>query len=130
MKHVAFAAAALLLLCAAPAAALTPHSPVLIQDDAGQPQSVKAGEDFFIALPSNVTTGFAWSASVGDEKLVAYEGNVYQRPPSARPGAGGQQLFIFHANRSGTTIVTFRYARPFESNSAPGKTLTYTISVE
>ena len=130
MKHTAIVAATLLLLCAAPASALTPHSPVLIQDDATQPQSVKAGEDFFIALPSNVTTGFAWSASVADEKLVAYEGNVYQRPSSGRLGAGGQQLFIFHANRTGTTIVTFSYARPFESNAAPGKTLTYTISVE
>lgn len=122
--------AALAFACASPALALTPHSPVLVQDDAAQPQTIKAGEDFFIALPSNVTTGYAWSSTVADTKLVAYEGNVYQRPSRAIPGAGGQQLFIFHANRSGTTTIAFSYARPFESNAAPAKTLTFNVTVQ
>ena len=115
---------------AAPAPALTPHSSVLIQDDAAQPQTIKAGEEIFIALPSNRTTGYAWSATVSDEKLISYEGNVYQRSSSSIPGAGGQQLFVFHANRSGTTTIAFTYARPFETNVAPTKTLTFTITVE
>ena len=129
-KAILLMTACTLFAFAAPARALTPHSPVLIQDDAAQPQTIKAGEEIFIALPSNRTTGYAWSATVNDEKLISYEGNVYQRSSSSTPGAGGQQLFVFHANRSGTTTIAFIYARPFETNVAPAKTLTFTITVE
>ncbi len=115
---------------AAPALALTPHSPVLIDRDAAQPQVAKAGEEIFIALPSNATTGYSWTASVADEKILSYEGNVFQRPSTGAMGAPGQQLFIFHANRGGSTTVSFSYARVFESGTAPEKTLTYTITVQ
>ena len=111
MKRILFLVAALLtLVWSAPAMALTPHSPVLIQDDAAQPQTVKPGEEIFIALPSNISTGYAWTASVNDTKLLSYEGNVYQRRSAAIPGASG--------------------ARSFETNAAPAKTLTFTITVE
>ena len=131
MKIAAFVLLAGLMLAAAPPAmALTPHTPVFIDLDAGAQQTVKPGEDFFVALPSNVTTGYAWTSAVSDDKIVSYEGNVYQRPGTANAGAGGQQLFIFHANRSGTATVTFSYARSFESGTPPAKTLTFTIAVQ
>jgi inhibitor of cysteine peptidase len=129
-KAILLAAAFTLFACIAPAGALSPHSPVLIQEDAAQPQTVKPGEEIFIALPSNRSTGYSWSAAVNDAKLISYEGNVYQRRSSSVPGASGQQLFVFHANRSGTTTIAFSYTRPFESNTAPEKTLTFTIKVE
>lgn len=125
---------ALLALAAAmaaamlPAGALQPHTPVFI--DASQPITVQAGEDFFVALPSNPTTGYTWSQTILDGKVLAYEGNVFQPPSSAAIGAGGQQLFIFHANRSGSTSIVFAYARPFETNVAPAKTLTYSVAVQ
>lgn len=124
------ALAAAFLACTVPLVALTPHSPVFIQDDAAQTQTVKPDEDFFIALPSNVTTGYAWTATVADPKLVAYEGNVYQRPSHAMPGAGGQQFFIFHANRSGSTTIVFNYARSFDTSAAPARSLTFGLTVE
>ena len=130
MRNAIFATLLLAFACITPVVALTPHSPVLIQDDAAQPQTVKAGEELFIALPSNASTGYSWSAAVNDTKLVSYEGNVFQRRSAAIPGAAGEQLFIFHANRSGTTTIAFNYARPFETNAAPAKTLTFTITVE
>lgn len=125
------AAAALLLLAAAtaaPASAMQPHSPVFV--DPAQPAAVQAGEEFFIALPSNVTTGYRWSQTVGDGKIVAYEGNVYQPPAGAAMGAPGQQLFIYHANRSGTTSIVLAYARPFEPGTPPAKTVTFNVSVQ
>ncbi len=132
MKHpfVSAIVASIVIACASPLLAFTPHSPVFVQDDAAQTQTVKADEDFFIALPSNRTTGFAWTASIADSKLVAYEGNVYQRPSHGMPGAGGQQLFIFHANRSGSTTIIFSYARPFDTNAAPARSLTFNLTVE
>jgi predicted secreted protein len=121
-------AAFALVVCAAPASALSPHSPVFT--DPGQPAAVQAGEEFFIALPSNETTGYTWTQSLADGKIVAYEGNVYQGPSKALPGGGGQQIFIYHANRSGSTSLTFRYARPFEPGEAPAKTLTFDVTVQ
>jgi len=104
-----------------------PHTPVFT--DASQPVTVDAGEDFFVALPSNQTTGYTWSQSVGDGKILAYEGNVYQNPSNGMMGAGGQQIFIFHANRTGTSTIVFAYARPFEQNVPPSKTTTFNVTV-
>ena len=85
--------------------ALHPVSPVFTMPSVVC--QVKVGDDFFIALPSNASTGYAWTAKIADAGLVAPEGNVYQGPSSGRPGAGGQQLFVFHASRSGTTAIAF-----------------------
>ena len=90
---------------------------------------VKTGDDFFIALPSNATTGYAWKAKIADGNVLSSEGNVYQNPSSSAAGAGGQQLFVFHANASGTTSIAFAYARPWEKNVAPAKSVSYTVTV-
>lgn len=107
---------------------LTPHTPVFT--DASQPVAVDAGEEFFIALPSNDTTGYTWSQATDDGKILAYEGNVYQNPTTGLMGGSGQQIFIYHANRTGTTSVHFSYARPFEPNAPPAKTLTFNVTVK
>ncbi|MBV8372133.1 MAG: protease inhibitor I42 family protein [Candidatus Eremiobacteraeota bacterium] len=115
------------LAWAAPAHALQPHTPVFT--DASAPVAVDAGEEFFIALPSNPTTGYTWTQTTGNGYVIAYEGNVYQAPSNGMIGAGGQQIFIYHANRSGATVVAFTYARPFEPNAPPAKSLTFTVTV-
>lgn len=108
--------------------ALTPHTPVFI--DASQPVAVDAGEEFFVALASNETTGYTWKQMIDDGKILAYEGNVYQNPSTGLIGGSGQQIFIYHANRSGTTTIHFSYARPFETNVPPAKTLTFNVTVK
>jgi len=106
---------------------LMPHSPVFV--DPAQPVAVDAGEEFFVAMASNPTTGYTWSQTIADGKILAYEGNVYQPPSNGLIGAGGQQLFIYHANRSGSTTITLNYARPFEPGVAPVKTVTFNVTV-
>ena len=121
---------AIAVLIAAPASALTPHGPVITEADAPQAVVVNAGEDFFIALSSNKSTGYAWTSNVADGVVLAYEGNVYQQLVTGRVGAPGQQLFIFHANRPGSTTISFTYARTFEPNAQPSKALTFSITVQ
>jgi predicted secreted protein len=134
MRRLRFACVALavaILCCmaaSAPVSALTPHSPVFT--DPAEAIAVQPGDDFFIALASNETTGFRWSQTLSDGKIAAYEGNVYQALGNGLPGAGGQQLFIYHANRTGSTTVVFTYARSFEPNVAPAKTVTFTVNVQ
>ncbi len=121
MKHLMFALALALV-------AFSPHSPVILESDAASPVTVNAGEDFMIALQSNPSTGYAWNQTVSDGKILAYEGAVRQNPSTTMPGAPGQQLFFFHATRTGMSIITFTYAR-FETNAAAAKTVTFTITV-
>ena len=130
MKRLTFTLAFFFALAATtPAFALSPHSPVLLETDATAPITINVGEEFFIALQSNPSTGYSWTQQTGDGNVLAYEGNVRQNPNLSVPGAAGQQIFIYHANRSGTSTITFQYSRPFEPNNAPGKMITFTITV-
>ena len=130
MRRLLVVLVAAVALLAAPAAALTPHSPVFTDSDVANPLVVKAGEEFFIALPSNRTTGYSWTQSVADGKILAYEGNVYQNPSNGLLGAGGQQMFIYRANRTGSTTITVSYSQPFDTNAASAKTLTFNVTVQ
>lgn len=109
--------------------ALAPHSPVLQEPDAANPVTIQNGEEFFIALPSNPSTGYSWTQQTGDGNVLAYEGNVKQTPAASMPGSPAQQIFIYHANRSGTSTITFQYSRPFEPSAAPARMVTFTIQV-
>jgi predicted secreted protein len=123
--------AAVALAFAAPAgASITPHSPVFIEADAATGITVKPGEDFFIALVSDASTGYSWQQTTTNGLIIAYEGNVRQPAALTMPGAPGQQIFIFHANRSGSTTIVLTYTRAFEPDAPPAKTLTYTVTVQ
>ena len=108
--------------------AMTPHSQVILERDATAPVTIGVGEDFYIALASNASTGYTWSQTIGDGKILAYEGVLQQAAAKAMPGAPGQQIFIFHANRTGSSTILFAYARSWEHKAA-AKTLSFTIEV-
>lgn len=110
--------------------ALTPHSPVFQESDAANPVVVQTGEEIFIAMQSNPSTGYSWTQQTGDGAILSYEGNVKENPAQAMPGAPGQQLFIYHANRSGTSTITFSLSRPFEPNVAPSRMVTFNVQVQ
>jgi inhibitor of cysteine peptidase len=131
MKRFLVAFFSALALAIAPAAAMMPHSPVFIDTDAASGITVRAGEDFFIALSSNPgSTGYSWSQTMTNPQILAYEGNVTQPPAQQMPGAPGQQIFIYHANRTGTATIVLAYSRPFEPDAPPAKTLTYNVTVQ
>ena len=131
MKRFLGALFAALALAVAPAAAMMPHTPVFIDTDAQNGITVRAGEDFFIALSANTgSTGYSWTQTMTNPEVIAYEGNVSQPPAQQMPGSPGQQIFIYHANRTGTATIVLAYTRPFEPDAPPAKTLTYTVTVQ
>jgi predicted secreted protein len=119
-------AASLIALTIAPAAAVQLHTPVLVDRNAGGIVTIPAGQEFFVALRSDENSDYAWTATVADGKILAYEGNVRQ---PAGPTTPGQQVFVFHANRSGTTQINFTYASIVSPGASP-KTLQFTIQVQ
>jgi predicted secreted protein len=130
-RSIAVLAVAMAFATAVPAAAdINPHSPVFTDADAATGITVHAGEDFFIAVPSNASTGYTWTQTLADGKILAYEGNVREPGPAQMPGSPGQQIFIYHANRTGATTVVLNYAQAFAPNQPPAKSLTYTVTVQ
>jgi inhibitor of cysteine peptidase len=130
-RLIAALAASAALFCAAPAfAGVNPHSPVFIDADAQTGITVHAGEDFFIALPSTPSTGYSWTQTTPSTGIIYYQGNVRQPAEPNVPGAAGQQIFIYHASRSGTTTIVLNYSRAFEPDAPPAKSLTYSVTVQ
>lgn len=83
---------------------------------------VSNGDRFALAIPSNATTGFQWSASTVPSFLTS-EGSKYAGAPTpAMPGAGGTQYLIFKATGTGTETMALAYARP-NSTEAPARTV-------
>jgi inhibitor of cysteine peptidase len=123
LKH-----AFLAILCAvcltAPALADTYNGSVFTSS----PVSVKAGQEFLIALPSNPTTGYSWKGMANNGNVLVY-GSAYEAPASKLMGAGGQQIFVLLAKSAGTSTVTFSYGRPWQKGMKPAKTMTFAVTV-
>jgi inhibitor of cysteine peptidase len=57
-------------------------------------------------------------------------GNEYSAPATGRAGAGGKEVWIFEAVGKGATEISLKYARPWEKDIPPVKTVTFRVSVE
>jgi inhibitor of cysteine peptidase len=100
--------------------------------DAGRTVDVSAGQEILIRLPANRTTGYSWALVSPDAgKLGRPTGSVYTPDSTAAgmAGAGGIESWTFKANQSGEEELRFEYRRPFELDTPPAKTVSFTIRV-
>lgn len=125
---VAFVAAALI---AAPgfAAAQSLDAIVYGAGNASTPIAEHVGSHFLIALDSNKTTGYSWTAAVKGAAVTS-EGSAYRASDARAMGAPGTQIFVFDAARKGTSTITLSYRRPWEHSTPAAKTLTFTVVVK
>jgi inhibitor of cysteine peptidase len=96
----------------------------------GDTYETTVGKTFTIALEANPTTGYGWSQSINDPTVVAFVSNSYvaeSRDPQV-VGGGGTDTFTFKALAKGTTMITLKYARSWETG-APAQTRTVTVTV-
>ena len=106
---------------AAPAESSQPTQDV--EGDEGLPNAVD------LYFPSNPTTGYSWTAEVEDPAVAEVEEQYYpDSAPLGMVGVGGTQWYRIHGIGEGTTSVTFRYARPWESTAVT--TYLYRIQVD
>ncbi len=129
MKRTLIVTALAVLAFAVPAVAMELSGNVYT--DASQTISVAKGSDFLVALPSNPTTGYSWTARVSNGS-VENEGSAYLAQPVARGvvGSGGQQIFSFEGSAAGAATITFSYARPFEKGTPAAKTVVFHVTVK
>lgn len=99
--------------------------------------SIAAGEWFDVKLTSNKSTGYSWSVMITDmnpDGVVSEMGNEYIQPQNEgdRPvlGASGYELWHFKTLDKGFFNLVFHYARPWETDGTPAKTVTIGVTVE
>ncbi len=88
------------------------------------------GEVFSIILDSNPSTGYQWRLAYSSNgKLLKLVNTEYKGPETELIGRGGHEIWSFKALSVGQGVVVFEYARPWETNKAPVKSMTFTIDV-
>lgn len=96
--------------------------------DSGQAITVKVGQEFVIALGSNLTTGYSWQESYDTLMLKLVEKKyVSDETEEELVGAGGVEYFRFRALKQGNTQITLDYQRPWEGTSEDQKVFTVNI---
>ena len=106
--------------------------PVYVSEtDSGRTVVLSSGQELFVTLTSNATTGYSWSRRFTVDGVVAVVGETEYLPDQPIiPGSGGKERFRFSAARTGRTTASFEYRRPWETSSATAKTATYDIVVQ
>lgn len=96
--------------------------------DPDKPIATAPGREFDISLQSNRTTGFMWQLSSPlDASIVQFVGSEYKAPKSRLQGAGGTEVWTFRSVGPGQTTISMKYARPWEKNVPPARTVTFKI---
>ncbi len=110
------------------------------EEDAEEEIEVEAGTDFAIALVSNPSTGYSWRlAEPLDEEVVELVSSEFEKKSveiegeeneeGEIVGAPGEELWTFTAVAAGEAEIALEYVRPWETDVAPEKTITFTIKV-
>ncbi len=90
----------------------------------------KVGETFSIVLDSNPTTGYQWQlANPPDEKIVKLIRSEYRASKTNLTGAGGKEIWTFATLGPGQTAIAFKYVRPWEKDTEPGRNAVFTVYV-
>ncbi len=85
----------------------------------------------WIYVPSNPTTGYSWNETASIENgdvIYQVEHNFIPPEDGSVMGAPGKEYWIINSREPGTSIVTFEYARPWET-TGPVRTLQLIVTV-
>jgi inhibitor of cysteine peptidase len=82
--------------------------------DSGQTIDIGVGQQFVIALGSNLTTGYAWQESHDGTMIELVKWNYEEETEEGVVGAGGIEYFRFKALEKGETEITLTYKQAGE----------------
>lgn len=94
--------------------------------DPGTVIQVAAGDRFGLELAGNPTTGYTWQVHA-DRQYLDLLGQEFE-PVGMGVGAGGNEVFLFHAIAAGETEVSCEYRRPWDKESHDSKRFRVVIS--
>lgn len=80
---------------------------------------LEEGQELWISLPSNPSTGYGWEVIEGDNSVLEQIGEIDYHPPGSDRempmGSRGVELLRFRAAIPGHTHLKLAYRRPWES---------------
>ena len=99
---------------------------VLTQTQSGKCVSAAPGDVIVIRLAEHPTTGYRWQVEhaaglmlTGDDFTVS----------SSAPGTGGERVFRFAVQQSGTSRLVLSLRRPWETSTTPATHFEVTVEV-
>jgi len=88
------------------------------------------GDRLVVRLPSNPSTGYAWTVRSDTRPTLSLTGRSYVPPgDDGRVGASGTAVLRFRAAATGMTVLRLSYARAWEKGVPPARTFTLTVRV-
>lgn len=95
------------------------------------PITVETGREFSLVLASNPTTGYGWSLAVEPDAGVVKLATTRYRPAApGLAGSGGTDSWTFTAVGTGTAVLVFSYARPWEKGTEPVRQAVFVVTVK
>lgn len=94
----------------------------------GTQRTVHRGDRLVIRLPSNPSTGYAWTVRAPARPVLVLTGRSFvAAPDGGRVGASGTAVLRFRVAAAGRRTVRLAYARSWEQGVAPADTFTLRI---
>lgn len=90
---------------------------------------IEVGDKIKAKLCANPTTGFSWDYVLADENVMRFESHDYIEPDSELVGAGGVDVWVFKAIRTGKAVITMEYSKPWEGGTKKERTYTMDVTV-
>jgi inhibitor of cysteine peptidase len=91
----------------------------------GKQVQISVGDSLIVTLPSDVRTGYIWTATISDDRILHELDNKYV----GQVGVGGKDLWTFKALKKATATVSMKYIRPGEEDVPPLNTFFLTVIV-
>ena len=100
-------------------------------------ETVNEGKLVSITLDENITTGYSWHYSIENNDLIKLDSENSQgletnSQNSSKPnivGAGSKHIWNFIGVKPGTTKISFKYYRSWETEKSAIKTVEYSIKI-
>lgn len=94
----------------------------------GSVRTLHRGDRLVVRLPSNPSTGYAWTISSAGRPVLRLLSRSFLAPEDGqRVGAPGVAVFRFRAAAAGRTTLRLAYARSWETGAKPARTFTLRI---
>lgn len=91
----------------------------------GKRAQIAVGDSLIVTLPSDIRTGYVWTARISDDRILREQDHEY----IGQVGAGGKDVWSFKALKKDTAIVSMQYIQPDKKDVAPLKTFSLTVVI-
>ena len=97
--------------------------------DSGHRVALRTGQELFLTLNSNPSTGYGWMRTDTETSVLVTLGKPAYRPGGRLLGASGTELWKFRAKRNGVLTLKLEYRRPWEKKARSADTMVLHVTI-